>query len=41
MAFSSSCERPIPGVFKPTAIMLALLVLVLFSGRSRRAGATD
>jgi hypothetical protein len=30
MVFISPCERPVPGVFKPAAIMLALLVLVLF-----------
>ena len=30
MGFISSCERPIPGAFKPAAIMLALLVFVLF-----------
>jgi len=30
MVFISSCERPIPGVFKSAAIMLALLVFVLF-----------
>jgi hypothetical protein len=30
MVFISPCERPVPGVFKPAAIMLALLVMVLF-----------
>ena len=30
MVFISSCERSIPGVFKPAAIMLALLGCVLF-----------
>jgi len=28
MVFISSCERPIPRVFKPAAIMLALLVFL-------------
>jgi hypothetical protein len=31
MVFNSSCERQIPGFFKPAA-MLALLVFVLFPG---------